>query len=59
LTLVERMTRNVIFRKIQGKTADNGSEFAALYDLKESEVVVCFTNPYSSLKEGVTRSTTA
>jgi len=78
LTLVERMTRNVIFRKIQGKTAedvmsevarlkvefgnkfshvfktitaDNDSEFAALSDLKDSEVGIYFTHPYSEQRK--------
>ena len=79
LTLVERQTRNVIVRKIPGKTteavmaeieklkdefgskfsqifktitADNGSEFADLYDLKRLDIGVFFTHPYSSFERG-------
>jgi len=32
-------------------TADNGSEFAALSDLKDSEVGIYFTHPYSEQRK--------
>lgn len=40
---------NRVFKSI---TADNGSEFARLSELKESDISVYFTHPYSSFEKG-------
>jgi IS30 family transposase len=79
VTMVERMTRQCIWLRVENHTAnalmdavhaafeqykgclnrvfksitaDNGSEFARLSELKEDGIAVYFTHPYSSFEKG-------